>query len=147
MGSQILVTGFAPFSPLTHLRGNPSETVARRLGELHGHAAQVANCVLELEGASTRFGGLMTEERLRSSFATAVGERCRSIGMKLGTAPSAPLVYWCLRSYAEALRWAESRGVPCAFVHLNSMPPLGDVDSQVGMASELLAMMAGRARP
>ena len=178
MGSHILVTGFVPFSPLTHLRGNPSEIVARRLGEIYGNAAQVeilpvdanclprigsltaaaprgilmfggavqvANCVLELEGATTRLGGLVTDEQLSSTFAASVADGCRSLGMKVGSAPIAPLVYWCLRSYAEALRWAEPRKVPCAFVHLNVLPALGDIESQVEMGSELFKMMAAAA--
>jgi hypothetical protein len=176
MSSHILVTGFMPFSPLTRLRGNPSETVARRIGQAYGHAAQaeilsadanclprirsltaaeprgilmfgaavqIANCRLELEGATTRWGGLVTDEQLASTYAAAVADRCESIGMKVGSAPPAPFVYWCLRSYAEALRWAEPRKVPCAFVHLNV---LGDVESQVRMASELFEMMAGAGR-
>jgi hypothetical protein len=71
---------------------------------------------------------------------------CRSIGMKIGSAPPAPLVYWCPRSYAEALRWAEPHKVPCAFVHLNVLPALGDIDSQVEMGSELFKMMASAVR-
>jgi hypothetical protein len=176
MAAQILVTGFVPFSPITWLRGNPSETVARRLGEIYGNAAQVeilpvdanclprvrsltaaepsgilmfggaaqvANCKLELEGATTRLSGLVTDEQLSSTFAASVAERCQSIGMKVGSAPPAPFVYWCLRSYAEALRWAEPHKVPCAFVHLNV---LGNVDSQVEMGSELFKMMASAVR-
>ena len=176
--SHILVTGFPPFSPLT-MRGNPSETVARRLGEIYGHAAhveilpvdaqcltrvqslttaaprgilmfgaatQVANCVLELEGATKRMGGLIPGERLSSTFAASVADACRSIGMKVGTAPAGPFVYWCLRSYAEALRWAEPRKAPCAFVHVNSVPGLKDIDAQVKMGSELFKMMASAVR-
>lgn len=179
MSAHILVTGFKPYALFARLWGNPSETVARRLGEIHGHAAQVeilpvdancleqvrsltaakprgilmfggavqaANCRLEREGVTTRLGGLVTEEKLSSTFAATVADRCSLLGMEIGSAPPAPFVYWCLRSYAEALRWAEPHKVPCAFVHLKVTPSQRDIDRQVRMASALFDMMANEVR-
>lgn len=171
MGSHILVTGFPPYSLFTHKK-NPSEVVARQLGELHGHAAQVeilpadansvltvrkltaakprgilmfgANlqaslCCLELEGATTRWGDLFTDEILPSPFAKKMAPRCKELGLSVGHPPVGPLVHWCLKSYAEALRWAEPHNVPCAFVHLR---PLSDIDKQFDVASKLFKIMA-----
>lgn len=43
--SECVITGFSPYSPLTHLRGNPSQRVAEALGRRLGRSARV--CILD----------------------------------------------------------------------------------------------------
>lgn len=169
--SRVLVTGFKPFSLLTWCTGNPSQVVAEALGERYRGDAQVvmldadASCLPRMEalgkdtgvsgvlmlGASIQFSGVVLElegvkkdgKTLGSSAASSLKEYARSIQVPCATAPIAPLVYWCLRSYGSALEWAEPRKIPCVFLHLNTLR-LSE-ERQVEAASRFFERL--RARP
>lgn len=154
--SKILVTGFRPFGFITPVTGNPSEAVARTLGERYGSGAEVVildadeTClprlaalgqrggfagvlmfgaalqarpmVLELEGVSKADGLLgALQARRPSTAAAAQAGFAATLGVPTAKAPPTPLVYWCLRSYAAALAWAEPAGIPCLFLHVNML--------------------------
>lgn len=153
--SDIVITGFSPFSPITYLRGNPSQRVAEALGRRIGRAARVTileakpSClpivtelvsrpstramlmfgaqvqltplVLELEGATKSDGMFDHKRTIPSPDATALSAFAGSMGVPSARAPMSPLVYWCLRSYGAALAIANTRGIPCVFMHVNAL--------------------------
>ena len=87
-----------------------------------GASIQIAPVVLELEGVSKADGLLgVLKDKIASTAASDLQAFARSIGVPSATAPITPLVYWCLRSYAAALEWAEPRKVPCIFLHVNTL--------------------------
>lgn len=87
-----------------------------------GTQVQIAPVMLELEGVSTADGLLgALKTKIASTAARDLEDYARSIGVPSSTAPITPLVYWCLRSYAAALEWAEPRKVPCIFLHVNTL--------------------------
>ena len=104
--------------------------------------------MLELEGVETSHRGWITKTTHGSTFAAAAQDFCAALGVPTGTAPPAPLTYWCLKSYGHALAWAGPQGIPCAFVHLNYTPLLSDGESQLRCATALFLRMesAGASR-
>lgn len=87
-----------------------------------GTQVQIAPVVLELEGVSKADGLLgAVKSKTTSTAAKELQEYARSIGVPSATAPITPLVYWCLRSYAAALEWAEPNKIPCIFLHVNTL--------------------------
>lgn len=89
---------------------------------MFGAGIQTSPIVLELEGVSKAdglFGSL--KRKTNSSGAYRFQEYAKSLGVPTATAPVTPLVYWCLRSYAAALEWAEPRNIPCLFMHVNTL--------------------------
>jgi len=89
---------------------------------MFGASLQISPLVLELEGVSKSDGLLgAMKNKIRSTAAHRFSEHAHKLGLPVARAPITPLVYWCLRSYAAALEWAEPKGIPCIFLHVNSL--------------------------
>ena len=89
---------------------------------MFGANIQASPVVLELEGVD-KANGLMgpLRKKINSTGASRFIEYAKATGVPVAKAPATPLVYWCLRSYATALEWAEPRGIPCLFMHVNTI--------------------------
>jgi hypothetical protein len=107
-----------------------------------GASVQIAPVVLELEGVSKADGLLgARKDKIASTTASDLQAYARSIGVPSAAAPITPLVYWCLRSYAAALEWAEPRNIPCIFLHVNTLRL--SPDDQVQTASRFFEKIRG----
>lgn len=102
---------------------------------MFGAGIQTSSIQLELEGVSKAdglFGSL--ERKTNSLSAHRLLDYAKSLGIPTATAPITPLVYWCLRSYAVALEWAEPRNIPCLFMHVNTLRI--SADDQIEIAAK-----------
>lgn len=100
-----------------------------------GAAMQSCPVTLELEGVC-KSDGLFgaSKSTLVSQAAVNLQGFAQSMGVPTATAPITPLVYWCLRSYAAALEWTQPRGIPCVFLHVNTLRLSTDI--QVDIAAK-----------
>ncbi len=108
---------------------------------MFGATIQIWPMVLELEGVSKADGLLGDLNKIASTAAKNLQDYARSIGVPSATAPIRPFVYWCVRSYAAALKWAEPRKVPCIFLHVNTLRL--STENQVQTASRFFEKIRG----
>jgi hypothetical protein len=107
-----------------------------------GASVGIAPVVLELEGVSKAEGLLgALKNKIASTAASDLQAYAKSIGVPSATVPIRPLVYWCLRSYAAALEWAEPRKVRCIFLHVNTLRLSSE--NQVQTASRFFEKIRG----
>lgn len=102
-----------------------------------GANLQIASVQLESEGVEKTdglFGRL--KQNLPSTAAKRLAGFAHNLGVSTASAPPTALVYWCLRSYAAALKQTEQAGIPCLFLHLNTLTLSSD--TQVSIVSKFL---------